>query len=376
VAVSAAAAPQDPAELAATLAGAAADGRAVRIVGGGSKLAWGESSQPPSLRLSTERLAAILAHNAGDLTVSVQGGVRFDQLQHSLACAGQRLALDPPLPATLGGVLATGDAGPLRHRYGSPRDLVLGMTVALSDGTLAKSGGTVIKNVAGYDLAKLFTGSFGTLGVIVSANLRLHPLPEHTVTVVGSASDPRRLTAAALRLAGLPLELEALDVAWRGSRGGLLAQVAGVEAGRRAQRIESLMHELGLAAVESVSQDASLWERQRAGQRSRRGALVRLSGAPSSLEAMLLAAVSCDGTLVGRAAFGTSWIDLDPEALPALRAGLPPGIRAVLLERPGGLPCREPWSRAEAGALALMLAVKGRFDPAGICNPGIAVAAI
>src|SRR5207245_4432817 len=97
------------------------------------------------------------------------------------------LAIDPPDRggATIGGILATADAGPLRHRYGAPRDLVLGMTVVLSDGAVARSGGKVIKNVAGYDLAKLFCGSFGTLGLIASVNLRLHPRPAATVTASG-----------------------------------------------------------------------------------------------------------------------------------------------------------------------------------------------
>src|SRR2546430_16810200 len=101
------------------------------------------------------------------------------------------LAIDPPLAdgdaATVGGVLATADSGPLRHRHGGPRDLVLGTTVALSDGTVARAGGKVIKNVAGYDLAKLFTGSYGTLGAILEVAVRLHPLPPRTVTAVGSS---------------------------------------------------------------------------------------------------------------------------------------------------------------------------------------------
>ena len=118
------------------------------------------------------------------------------------------LALDPPLgaggKATIGGVVATNDSGPLRHRYGSARDLVVGITVALSDGTVAKAGGKVIKNVAGYDLAKLFTGSFGTLGAILDLSLRLHPLPPATATAVGRSGDPAALAAAAAELSHAP----------------------------------------------------------------------------------------------------------------------------------------------------------------------------
>src|SRR6202043_2363630 len=129
--------------------------------------------------------------------------VPLARIQQELAAAGQQLALDPPLgvgdrrDATLGGVLATGDCGPLRHRYGGPRDLVLGVTVALSDGTIARSGGKVIKNVAGYDLAKLFAGSFGTLGVILEVVVRLHPRPPRTCSVVGRTEDAAAMGRAA-----------------------------------------------------------------------------------------------------------------------------------------------------------------------------------
>ena len=125
------------------------------------------------------------------------------EAQAAFAAEGQMLALDPPLldHATVGGVMATADSGPLRHRYGGMRDLVVGATVALSDGTLAKSGGKVIKNVAGYDLAKLFTGSYGTLGLIVRVAVRLHPLPTRTATAVGASDDPDVLGAAATDLA-------------------------------------------------------------------------------------------------------------------------------------------------------------------------------
>ena len=117
-------------------------------------------------------MAQILEHNEGDLTAVLQAGVPLAEAQAAFADKGQMFAVDPPLgagdAATIGGVMATADSGPLRHRYGGVRDLVLGITVALSDGTLAKAGSKVIKNVAGYDLGKLFTGSYGTLGLIVS----------------------------------------------------------------------------------------------------------------------------------------------------------------------------------------------------------------
>ena len=173
-------------DAAAALAAATAAGQSVRIVGAGTKLGWGRAGASADVELQTTSLGQITEHNAGDLTATLEAGVPLALAQRTFATAGQMLALDPPLGGlssagpgpTIGGVVATGDCGPLRHRYGAPRDLVVGATVALSDGTIAHAGGKVIKNVAGYDLAKLFSGSFGTLGLILSVNVRLHPLQE------------------------------------------------------------------------------------------------------------------------------------------------------------------------------------------------------
>ncbi|MDP8967851.1 MAG: FAD-binding oxidoreductase, partial [Actinomycetota bacterium] len=160
------------------LRGYAARGIAVRIAGAGTK-PWGGAGSEYGVELGTRALDAVVEHNHGDLTAVLQPGLSLRALDELFAAAGQMLALDPPLgegdAATVGGIVATADAGPLRHRYGAPRDLVLGMTVALADGTVATSGGKVIKNVAGYDLGKLFAGSFGTLGLVAQVVVRLHP---------------------------------------------------------------------------------------------------------------------------------------------------------------------------------------------------------
>jgi glycolate oxidase FAD binding subunit len=148
--------------------------------GGGTKLEWGNQPLSADVILSTARLNRVLEHAWADLTVSVEAGCTIAKLQETLAKHGQRLALDAlwQKNATVGGVLSTNDSGALRLRFGSLRDLVIGVTVALADGTLASSGGKVVKNVAGYDLPKLMTGAFGTLGVITRAIFRLHPLPK------------------------------------------------------------------------------------------------------------------------------------------------------------------------------------------------------
>ncbi|MGZ4173945.1 MAG: FAD-binding oxidoreductase [Solirubrobacteraceae bacterium] len=380
-------APESFEQAAAWLAEAAAEGRSVHPRGSGTKLGWGAVTEPAATEISTARLDAVLEHNAGDLTAVLQAGVPLAQAQARFATAGQMLALDPPLGegvagadsagATVGGVLATADSGPLRHRYGAARDLVIGMTVALSDGTLSSSGGKVIKNVAGYDLGKLFAGSFGTLGLILSVAVRLHPRPEASATALGSSGDPQTLAAAARAIAAAPLELDALDVAWRGGRGGVLARCSGAEPGRRAWRTAELMRAAGLEQMDVSDHDEALWSRQRGGQRSLSRALVRVAAAPSALGAVIAVAQACGATLVGRAALGVGDLELDPEGVERLRRGLPEQATAVVLDAPGeARPGLDPWGPTDPGAVELMRRVKERFDPAGVCNPGVFVGGI
>ena len=132
----------------------------------------------------------VIEHAAGDLVARVQAGTTMGQLAAVLATAGQQLALDAPAEATVGGVIATGTAGPRRFRYGAPRDLLIGLTVVRADGVVAHSGGKVVKNVAGYDLGKLFAGSRGTLGLITEATFRLHPLPAEVAYVTADSVPP------------------------------------------------------------------------------------------------------------------------------------------------------------------------------------------
>ena len=369
--------PKSFGEAAAALRQASTAGHAVRFCGGGTKAGWCAPGREPAIEISSASLNQVAEHNAGDLTAVLEAGAPLAEAQALFASAGQMLALDPPLGerdrATIGGIVATGDSGPLRHRYGAVRDLVIGMTVALSDGTIARSGGKVIKNVAGYDLAKLFCGSFGTLGMILAVNVRLHPTPPASATAIGSTGDPASLSAAAIKLAGAPLELDALDVAWRDSRGELLARASGAEPARRAERAAALMREAGLEPVEVVSSDQAWWERQREGQRSTGAALVRVSTRPTLLGEVLAFTEELGGKLVGRAAVGTSYIDCDPSAVSRIRASLAAGATAVVLDGPAQL---DRWGMAEGPPIELMRRVKERFDPAGACNPGVFVGGI
>jgi glycolate oxidase FAD binding subunit len=147
------------------------------------------------IELSTAALTRVLEHEPGDLTAIVEAGIKLSDLQAYLGEHGQMLALDPPGDPTVGACLAADLSGPRRHRYGAMRDLVIGVTIVLPGGMVASSGGKVVKNVAGYDLGKLFSGSRGRLGLIARVALRLHPRPAAQATVVAETDDPRALWA-------------------------------------------------------------------------------------------------------------------------------------------------------------------------------------
>jgi glycolate oxidase FAD binding subunit len=360
------------------LRGAGASRLRVRPRGGGTKLGWGRPAAA-DIELRTGALDAIVAHDAADLTAVLGAGVPLASAQVAFAAAGQRLALDPPDPggATIGGIVATGDSGPLRHRFGAARDLVLGVAVALSDGTVAHAGGRVIKNVAGYDLGKLLAGSFGTLGVVVEVALRLHPLPADPVTLRAAAPDAGALTRAGAALAAAALQPEALDLAWADGAGAVLVRFAGAAADAQAQEAVAVLAGAGLEAEEV--DDAGVWAAQRDGQRAvPGGAVVRVSGRPSALLDVLDAAQAQGASVVARVGLGLSWVRLpaaEPEALVAaierLRVALAPAP-CVVLDAPAEVRgALDPWDEPAEGARAgLMRRVKARFDPAGACNPG------
>jgi glycolate oxidase FAD binding subunit len=178
--------PTTSTELAEIVTRAHGDRAPLIVTGNGSKLNWGDLVVGANDRVTTNKLDRPIAHAVGDLTVTVEAGMRLAQLQSMLAAEGQFLPIDPAYPnqATIGGIISTADTGSLRHRYGGVRDLVLGITFVRADGKIAKAGGRVVKNVAGYDLMKLFTGAYGTLGILTEVTLRLYPLPTDSATVM------------------------------------------------------------------------------------------------------------------------------------------------------------------------------------------------
>jgi glycolate oxidase FAD binding subunit len=395
------------------LRSAAADGRPVRFRGGGTKLGWGRPVPEPDLEICTGGLGRVLEHNAGDFTAVLQAGVPLAVAQDAFAAAGQMLALDPPLSpwggagddaaieaadagATIGGIMATNDSGPLRQRYGGVRDLVVGVTVVLSDGTVAKAGGKVIKNVAGYDIGKLFAGAFGTLGMIAEITVRLHPRPARTGTVVARSSDPTELATAAAALAHAPLEADCLDLWWdaSSSAGAVLARFGSADPGPRVEEAAALLRKTAGLSIDIDTDDDACWEAQRAAQRG--DVVVKVSVLPAALPAAMATTQALGGTLVARAGLGLAWIQLDPTvalnrdssgqarqsdtanaiaAIEELRRRLAPAP-CVVLDAPTDVRAAvDPWG-GETGPVDLMKKVKERFDPAGICAPGLFVGGI
>jgi glycolate oxidase FAD binding subunit len=376
--------PGSPEEAAELLRALGEAGKAVRPRGGGTKLDWGGIGEPVAVELEMGGMAKILEHNVGDLTAVLQAGLPLAEAHAAFAEEGQMLALDPPLgagdAATVGGMVATADSGPLRHRYGGVRDLIVGISLALSDGTLAKAGSKVIKNVAGYDLAKLFTGSHGTLGLIVTVTVRLHPKPVGKATAVGATDDPDVLAKAAALLAGLPLEADSLDVAWREGSGRLLARFGGATAGDQATSTAKRMREAGLDGVQTLEDDEELWTDVRAAQRRPDGASLKVSGRISDLASAISAAEDAGAELVSRAAHGLSWITLDSGDLVRRVSGVRDALQprpVVLQDGPAELRRElDPWGPLDEGALVVMKRLKERFDTTRSFRPGAFVGGI
>jgi glycolate oxidase FAD binding subunit len=354
--------------------------------GGGTKLAWGNVPQRADVILSTARLNAIVEHAHSDLTVTVEAGCTLKQLAETLARQNQRLALDGlwPSRATLGGILSTNDSGALRLRFGSLRDLVIGITLALPDGTLAKSGGKVVKNVAGYDLPKLVTGALGTLGVITQATFRLHPTPKESRTVSCLARDAREAQRLVLAIQDSKLAHSALQIRFVES---MQPQVdvlfEATEAGCAAQA-EQLKQILAPAAA--IESGPAVWKARQelyseAIAYSESSALSKISVLPTQIaEAYEALAKSATANRIRFSAvfnaigLGTIYFAGVPADLAALLQSLRSKIEQlsgslVIAHHPDAMPKLDAWGSA-GDAIELMRAVKRQFDPKSTLNPG------
>jgi glycolate dehydrogenase FAD-binding subunit len=373
-------------------------GIAVIPRGGGTKLGWGNPPSRAELILSTARLNEITEHAWADLTVSVDAGCTIQKLQETLAQHGQRLALDPLWPdkATIGGVLSSNDSGALRLRFGGLRDLIIGITLALPDGTLASSGGRVVKNVAGYDLPKLVTGALGTLGVITRAVFRLHPLPRHSRSLSISTAQPKETEKCVLAIQDSKLAHTFLqshfsdetspvsDILFEGTEAGLAAQET---------QLRNLSAPANVSAASSPTWTAreELWNFPD----PESTAIAKISILPSNLASTVQ---RIDGAarvhhLRWKAliyATGIGWLRLqcqapaknDPAerartALVQLRGALQllrtelenQGSSLVAVHVPDKMPTFDAWGDP-GDALPLMKSVKHRLDPKNTLNPG------
>ncbi len=349
--------------------------------GGGTKLQWGNPPKRADVILCLLRLNQVVEHAWADLTVTVEAGCTFAELQSSLARHGQRLAVDPlwPKRATIGGILATNDTGALRLCYGGLRDLVIGATLALADGTLARSGGKVVKNVAGYDLCKLSTGAMGTLGVVTRAVFRVHPLPPICDSVCEAGDrrgapphEPSQFQSdsgrdpSSMRRRGI-----AVDIGLEGKEAGLAAQ-------------EELQF-LEVSQPSPVSHGFRLgsgWTiREELCAPSGTATVAKISVIPSLIAATLttVAQSAAARSASWRAAIqatGIGWLRIEAEAesasamLQELRAEIEAGGGAlVVLQIPSTASGIDAWGNV-GDALGLMLALKRQFDPQWTLNPG------
>jgi glycolate oxidase FAD binding subunit len=366
--------PKSPEEAGEALATFAEEGHTVQPVGGETRPGWAGADCPETdRRISSRGMKSLIEHNHGDYTALVEAGMPLSEAQRIFGEAGQMLAWDPSLgqseAATVGGIMATADSGPLRHRFGGVRDTVIGAKVVLSDGLVASSGGRVIKNVAGYDLAKIFTGSYGCLGFIASVAVRLQPLPARTASVIWRSDHPARLGAAAIELARLPLELDSLDLRWSSGQGALLARISGATAVERATGLAS---RIDLGQREVVEDDDEIWRDQRDGQRSSDGVVLKLSSLTTDLPELIEAAEAGNASLVARAALGLSWLKFEPG--PDLAERVESTVRRLskypVFPLDGAERVPTSWPRLSPGLESLNKSLKQRLDPGGIFRPG------
>ncbi|MEN3361145.1 MAG: glycolate oxidase binding subunit [Mycobacteriales bacterium] len=375
------ASPATAGEAAAVVRVAAERDLALVARGAGTKQGWGGAPRRLDLVIDTGRLAGVVEHEAGDLIAVVRAGTSAADLAGKLGAAGQQLALDLPLAgATIGGTVAVGTSGPRRLLYGTVRDLLIGIRLVRPDGTLVRAGGKVVKNVAGYDLGKLLTGSYGTLGLIVECAFRLHPLPAATAVLrrqVPGPVDAGRLVAAVRAAQVVPSAVEVDAPA--GGPVEVAVLLEGVPAGV-AQRAAATA---GLLGAQTVVADAApdWWA---AYPWPAGGVGIKLTAALSGVPAVLAAAAAArDRHGVAVAVRGSAGAGVLYAGLPAatglaaviavladLRAATATaGGHAVVLTAPA--PIRDAvdlWG--PIAGLDLMRRMKLQFDPHARFAPG------
>ncbi|MDJ0580335.1 FAD-binding oxidoreductase [Crocosphaera sp.] len=360
--------------------------------GNGTKLSWGGVVSDTNLIISTQKLNQVIDHAVSDLTITVEAGIKLGDLQAILGHHNQFLPIDPAYPqdATIGGILATADTGSWRQRYGGIRDLVLGLSFVRWDGEIAKAGGKVVKNVAGYDLMKLFTGSYGTLGIISTVTFRLYPIPEASGTLVmsGEAENISKMAQTFLQSGLQPTAAEMLSPSVvksleLGEKMGLMVRFQSIpeSINEQSQQVQAIAEKLNIKTLFCQDEiEENLWQRLQE--------IIRVNNTNSTITGKI-------GIIPNRA---VNWLmqlnDLTPEKAWAMinlssgigefRLDIEPSLgilkqlRSLAQENRGFLTILEankaikkqfePWGYP-GNALPLMKQIKTQFDPHNLFSP-------
>ncbi|HEY6711744.1 MAG TPA: FAD-binding oxidoreductase [Rubrobacter sp.] len=360
---------------------AASEDLAVAPRGSGTKTHIGDPPRRLDLIVSTARMNEVLEHTPGDQIVRLEAGVKLEDLQEYVSGSDQMLAIDPPESgATVGGIVAANSSGPRRYRYGTIRDLIIGITVVLHDGTVAKAGGKVVKNVAGYDLSKLFTGSLGTLGIIATANFRLHPRPEASRTVAVEVAGPQQAQAAAQAIVHSQIEATAVELHYGGDEKRLKVLLESIPGGIDAKTETAFFLLKQFGEVRTLSDE----EADHPGHLTPE-VVLKIGAPPVDLAAVLesvLGAAERKGLahprITGHAGTGVTLVGFSGEN-EAGAAGFVEEMREIWVRRGGSvtlqrapLTLKQRVSTWDNGGdyLGLVRRVKEKFDPRGAMNPG------
>ncbi len=373
-------APLDAAQTAEILRFADANGVSVTPCGSGTKAGWG-NPVAPGIRLLLNRMNSLREHPWQDMTCTVEAGCTWAAMQESLAQHGQMVALDPLWPerATVGGIVATNDSGALRLKYGGLRDLIIGMTIVLPDGTIAKTGGKVVKNVAGYDLHKLMTGSFGTLGVIAEVNFRLHPAETAARTWTATAPDASQFAEPLRILLDTQMTPSSIQL-----RVGKLQSALDVRIATRpeafdeqAARLRKIFGEIALSESGNEVWQARQQLFDKADSVILKASMLSSDVCSVSSEFQHLAAKQGFEFDLAAQATGlmTLALKINANAVPALLEQLRSRVRAaggsvIALQIPESIRAGLDVWGCDSSALALMREIKRRFDPHRTLNPG------
>jgi glycolate oxidase FAD binding subunit len=373
-------APSDAQQIAAVLRFANENGLAVTPTGSGTKSDWG-NPVAARIQLSTARMVSVCEHSWQDMTCTVSAGCTWSDMQAELARHGQMVALDPLWPdrATVGGIVAANDGGALRLKYGGLRDLIIGMTIVLPDGTIARTGGKVVKNVAGYDLHKLMTGSFGTLGVITDVNFRLHPREEHARTWSATAQDAAELEAPLRVLLDSQIVPSCVQVHANHQECTIDIRIAAVPhcLDEHAERLAKIFPRLALRESKE-----EVWQARQQLFDGNATIILKASLLPSAICPVISEVqqrASADGvkTSVVAQANGLMTIAMSaaPDAAIAWIEGFRKRLRAfggsvTALRVPNDMRAQLDVWGCDSNALPLMREIKRHFDPNRILNPG------